>query len=87
MKAIKRVSLVILVVFALSACNDEFDEFNVTQYPSGVQQNDNDITKIEALKENSGSTLDDNIEQSAFHVVRLNRLKNATKVWHFFLSC
>ena len=58
MKAIKRVSLVILVVFALGACNDEFDEFNVTEYPSGNQQNDNEINKSEKL-ENSGSTLED----------------------------
>jgi len=62
MKAIKRVSLVILVVFALGACNDEFDEFNVIEYPNGTQQNDNDIKKIETLKDNSGSSIGDNIE-------------------------
>ncbi len=67
MKTIKRVSLVIVVVFALGACN-QFDEglYNVTEYPSnpkGIEQNDSNpqISKIEKFQ-NSGSTLDDNIE-------------------------
>ena len=64
MKVIKRVSLVIVFVIAVSACNNEFDEFEVTQYPVGIQQNDNDpkINKIEKLQENSGSSIVDNIE-------------------------
>jgi len=67
MKVIKRISLVIVVVItfsALSACNDEFDEFNVTQYPVGNQQDDNDpkFKKTDNLQGDSGSSLEDNID-------------------------
>ena len=51
MKAIKRVSLIILVVFALGACNED---------PLG--EGLDNVTQIEKLQGNSGSTLDDNIE-------------------------
>ena len=65
MKSLKRISLVIVAVFALYACNNDFDEFQVN---SGIDNNNlsQDVSKIndesKLNKDGNSGSINDIIE-------------------------